>query len=200
MAVAMPSIWYQTHLDGGRYHVAGVSLPGVPGVLVGHNQRCAWGLTTAWQDAQDLFIERINPTGAAEYEFARPVAAHADGAGGDRRQGSEPRRRWWRSDLTQHGPLVSELLGESTPLALRWVAQDPADMLGAVLGYNRAANWPEFRASAGHLGRAGAQLRLRGRGRAHRLPAGRLDAGAGSRATASRPRLAGQASTNGSAS
>jgi penicillin amidase len=146
MAVAMPSIWYQMHLDGGRYHVAGVSLPGVPGVLVGHNQRCAWGLTTAWQDAQDLFIERINPTGAAEYEFRgqwRPIRTVQEVIGVKGRAAPEV----VEVRLTQHGPLVSELLGESTPLALRWVAQDPADMLGAVLGYNRAANWPEFRAS-----------------------------------------------------
>lgn len=146
MAVAMPSIWYQTHLDGGRYHVAGVSLPGVPGVLVGHNQRCAWGLTTAWQDAQDLFIERINPTNPAEYEFAgqwRPMQTVQEVIGV--KGWSEP--EVVEVKLTRHGPMVSKLLGESTPLALRWVAQDPADMLGAVLGYNRAANWQEFRAA-----------------------------------------------------
>jgi penicillin amidase len=146
MSVAMPSIWYQVHLDGGRYHVAGVSLPGVPGVLVGHNQQCAWGLTTAWQDAQDLFIERINPANPAEYEFQgqwRPLQTAQEVIAVKGRAAPEV----VEVRLTHHGPLVSELLGESTPLALRWVAQDPADMLGAVLGYNRAANWAEFRAA-----------------------------------------------------
>ncbi len=146
MSVAMPAIWYQVHLEGGRYHVAGVSLPGTPGVLVGHNQRCAWGLTTAWQDAQDLFIERINPANPAEYEFegqwrrlqtVQEVIAVKGRA--------EPEVVEVR--LTRHGPIVSELMGESTPMALRWVALDQTDMLGAVLGYDRAANWQEFRAA-----------------------------------------------------
>jgi penicillin G amidase len=49
--------------------------------------------------------------------------------------------------LTHHGPIVSGLMGETTPMALRWVALDQTDMLGAVLGYDRAANWQEFRAA-----------------------------------------------------
>jgi len=146
MSVAMPSIWYQAHLEGGRYHVAGVSLPGVPGVLVGHNQRCAWGLTTAWQDAQDLFIERINPANAAEYEFEgqwRPVQVVQEVIAVKGR--AEP--VVVEVKLTHHGPIVSGLMGESTPMALRWVALDQTDMLGAVLGYDRAADWQEFRAA-----------------------------------------------------
>lgn len=146
MSVAMPAIWYQVHLEGGRYHVAGVSLPGAPGVLVGHNQRCAWGLTTAWQDAQDLFIERINPANPGEYEFqgqwrrmqtVQEIIAVKGRA--------EP--EVIEVKLTHHGPIISELMGESTPMALRWVALDQTDMLGAVLGYGRAANWQEFRAA-----------------------------------------------------
>ena len=146
MSVAMPSIWYQAHLEGGRYHVAGVSLPGVPGVLVGHNQRCAWGLTTAWQDAQDLFIERFNPANAAEYEFEgqwRPVQVVQEVIAVKGR--AEP--VVVEVKLTRHGPIVSDLMGESTPMALRWVALDQTDMLGAVLGYDRAATWQEFRAA-----------------------------------------------------
>jgi penicillin amidase len=146
MSVAMPAIWYQVHLAGGRYQVAGVSLAGVPGVLVGHNQRCAWGLTTAWQDAQDLFIERINPANGAEYEFQgqwRPLQTVQEVIAVKGR--AEP--EVVEVKLTQHGPIVSDLMGESTPMALRWVALDQTDMLGALLGYDRAANWQEFRAA-----------------------------------------------------
>ena len=146
MAVAMPAIWYQVHLEGGRYHVAGVSLPGAPGVVVGHNQRCAWGLTTAWQDAQDLFIERINPANPAEYEFAgqwRPLQTVQEVIGVKGR----PEPEVVEVRLTHHGPIVSDLMGETAPMALRWVALDQTDMLGAVLGYDRAPNWQEFRAA-----------------------------------------------------
>jgi penicillin amidase len=146
MSVAMPSIWYQVHLDGGRYHVAGVSFPGAPGVVVGHNQRCAWGLTTAWQDAQDLFIERINPANPAQYEFQgnwRPIQTVQEVIAVKGRSDPEV----VEVKLTQHGPIVSGLMGETTPMALRWVALDQTDTLGAVLGYDRAANWQEFRAA-----------------------------------------------------
>jgi len=158
MAVAMPAIWYQVHLEGGRYHVAGVSLPGVPGVLVGHNRRCAWGLTTAWQDAQDLFIERITPAPPAHngdrtggtvsetYEFQgqqRPVQRVQELIAVKGR----PEPEVLEVRLTHHGPIVSDLMNEATPMALRWVALDQTDMLGAVLGYDRAANWQEFRAA-----------------------------------------------------
>ncbi len=146
MAVAMPAIWYQVHLEGGRYHVAGVSFPGAPGVVVGHNQRCAWGLTTAWQDAQDLFFERINPADPTQYEFRgdwRPLQTVQEVIAVKGRTKPEV----VEVKLTHHGPIVSGLMGESTPTALRWVALDPTDMLGAVLGYDRAANWQEFRAA-----------------------------------------------------
>jgi penicillin G amidase len=146
MSVAMPAIWYQVHLEGGRYHVAGVSLPCAPGVLVGHNQRCAWGLTTAWQDAQDLFVERINPANPAEYEFQgqwRPIQTVQEVIAVKGR--AEP--EVVEVKLTHHGPIVSDLMGEIAPMALRWVALDQTDMLGAVLGYDRAANWQEFRAA-----------------------------------------------------
>jgi penicillin amidase len=144
MAVAMPAIWYQVHLEGGRYHVAGVSLPGVPGVLVGHNQRCAWGLTTAWQDAQDLFVERINPANPTEYEFEeqwRPMQVIQEVIAVKGRVEPEV----VEVKLTHHGPIVSDLMGESTSMALRWVALDATDMLGALLGCDRATNWQEFR-------------------------------------------------------
>lgn len=146
MSVAMPALWYQVHLEGGRYHVAGTSFPGAPGVVVGHNRQCAWGLTTAWQDAQDLFIERLNPQNPDEYEFDGdwlPVQVVQEVIQVKGR--SEPVVVAARA--TQHGPLVHDLMGETQPMALRWVALDQADMLGAVLGYDRASNWQEFRAA-----------------------------------------------------
>jgi penicillin amidase len=146
MPVALPAIWYQVHLEGGRYQVAGVSFPGAPGVVVGHNQRCAWGLTVAGQDAQDLFIERINPANPAQYEFLgdwRPIQTVQEVVAVKGRTDPEV----VEVKLTHHGPIVSGLMGEITPMALRWVALDATDMLGAVLGYDRATNWQEFRAA-----------------------------------------------------
>ena len=119
MSVAMPALWYQVHLSGGRYQEAGVSLPGIPGVVVGHNEHIAWGMTTGWQDAQDLYVEKANPANPREFEF---------------------RGQWEKAEIvrevilvkgrsapvveevliTRHGPIISKLAGEEQPLALRW--------------------------------------------------------------------------------
>jgi penicillin amidase len=146
MQLQIPAIWYEVHLDGGDYHVTGVSLPGLPGVVVGHNERCAWGMTTAWQDAQDLYVERLNPANPHQYEF--------QGTWLDAEVISEEIRVKGRSApviqevvLTHHGPIVSDLVGEPTPLALRWVALEPSNLLRSALGYNRARDWHEFRAA-----------------------------------------------------
>ncbi|MBN1136295.1 MAG: penicillin acylase family protein [Anaerolineae bacterium] len=146
MVLQIPAIWYQVHLDGGDYHVTGVSLPGLPGVVVGHNERCAWGMTTAWQDAQDLYVERLNPANPHQYEF--------QGAWLDAEVISEEIRVKGRTAsviqevvITRHGPIISGLIGEPTPLALRWVALEPSNLLRSALSYNRARNWSEFRAA-----------------------------------------------------
>lgn len=59
LPVAMPSLWYLVHLQGADMHVAGCSVPGLPPVLVGHNERVAWGITLAYTDCEDLFAEEF---------------------------------------------------------------------------------------------------------------------------------------------
>ena len=149
MALQIPAIWYQIHLDGGDYHVTGVSLTGLPGVVVGHNDRCAWGMTTAWQDAQDLYVERLNPANPHQYEF--------QGAWLEAEVTSEEIRVKGRAapviqevTITRHGPIISDVIGEPTPLALRWVALEPSNLLRSALGYDRARDWHEFRAVLTH--------------------------------------------------
>ncbi len=61
----IPNTWYEIHLTSGDYDVAGVSLPGLPAVIVGHNQRIAWGFTNLGPDVEDLYVENFN--GQGEY-------------------------------------------------------------------------------------------------------------------------------------
>ncbi len=60
-----PGIWYELELEAPGYHVAGTALPGLPLVVIGHNEYLAWGLTTAMADTQDIFVERLTPDGRA---------------------------------------------------------------------------------------------------------------------------------------
>ena len=74
LGVEIPSTWYEIGLHCVKvtkdcpYDVVGVSAPGVPGVLIGHNQQIAWGFTNLGADVQDLYVERINPDNATQYE------------------------------------------------------------------------------------------------------------------------------------
>ncbi len=148
LQLQIPALWHQIHLVGGGYNVTGVSLPGMPGVVIGHNERCAWGLTTAWQDVQDLYIEKLNPANPHQYE--------CQGQWVDAQVFREEIHVKGRREpvvqevvVTRHGPIISPLVGEETPLALRWVALEPGNLLRSVLRYNRARDWDEFRAALG---------------------------------------------------
>jgi penicillin amidase len=148
LQLSMPAGWYEIHLSGGEYHVTGVSFPGLPGVVVGHNQDCAWGLTTAWQDAQDLYVERLNPENPHQYQY-KDEWLDADVVR------EEIRVKGWDEPvieeviITHHGPIISGLVGEEIPLALHWVGLERIDasILTSALHYSRARNWQEFRAA-----------------------------------------------------
>ena len=145
--IQMPSIWYENHLVGGPYNVIGVSFAGVPGVIVGHNEQVAWGLTNVNPDVQDLYVERFHPRDPDRYlyrdqwERARVLREEIQVKGR-----SEPEILTVR--ITRHGPVINPVVaGLPAFLALRWTAHDPDRILGAVLGLNRAQTWDEFRAA-----------------------------------------------------
>src|SRR5437899_6994732 len=59
----MPNLWYEVHLRSGKLDVAGVALPGTPAVILGHNQRIAWGFTNVGPTVEDLYLETFNSDG-----------------------------------------------------------------------------------------------------------------------------------------
>ena len=76
LGIGMPSVWFMNGLhcrtvsELCRYDVAGVSFPGVPGIVLGHNDRIAWGATNAGPDVQDLFLEDVDPADPDNYLVA----------------------------------------------------------------------------------------------------------------------------------
>ncbi len=166
LAAQIPSLWHQIGLHCAPktpacpYDLAGFSLLGIPGVVIGHNDRIAWGLTDVTDDVQDLFIERINPNNPNQYEANEEwvdmelVQETIEVARGD------PVELTVR--LTRHGPIISEVFddlqgfAERTNLelpgqhaiALRWTGFEPSTIFSAILKINRAQNWDEFREAA----------------------------------------------------
>jgi len=146
LMLQLPNVWYECHLQGGDYNVTGVSLPGLPGIIIGHNEHIAWGMTTAWQDVQDLYIEKFNPDNPHQYEFqgqweeAQVIREEIRVKGQDEPVIEEVL-------VTCHGPIISKVLGEEVPLALRWVGEEPGQLARSHLAYNKARNWEEFTAA-----------------------------------------------------
>jgi len=135
----MPNLWYEAHLHSGTFDVAGVTLPGMPYVVVGHNQRVAWGFTNVGPTVTDIFIENFNPQGAYQTPAGwvqpehRMELIHVKG----------------NPDvnvdvkITRHGPVITELVpGETRPLALRWTMYDGLRI--PFFDVNAAQNWQEF--------------------------------------------------------
>jgi penicillin amidase len=164
LAPSMPGIWYQVGLhcraitDECREDVAGFSFSGLPGVVVGHNKRVAWGVTTMYADVADLYLEKV--TGDT-YEYdgkAVPLETRTERfevAGGKAEEITV------RS--TRHGPILSDLdediadVGTGTSptaprgtyeVALRWTALTPEPTIKAVFALGRAHDWDSFRDAA----------------------------------------------------
>jgi penicillin amidase len=142
----MPNLWYEAHLHAGNLDVAGVTLPGMPYVIVGHNQRIAWGFTNVGPTVTDVYIENFNGQGAYQTPggWAQPEhrteVIHVKGkpdVNVDVR-------------ITRHGPIVTEIVsGETRPLALRWTLYDSLHI--PFLDVNEAQNWQDFRRAFSQL-------------------------------------------------
>jgi penicillin amidase len=89
LSLTTPAIWYVNHLVGAGFNVVGVSLPGAPGVIVGHNEQVAWGFTNGFPDVQDLYIEQVR---RGEDGRAVPVPGYVAPGRGDPR--ADRRQRW----------------------------------------------------------------------------------------------------------
>jgi penicillin amidase len=140
----MPNLWYEAHLKcvnpAGNLDVAGVTLPGMPYVIVGHNQRIAWGFTNVGPTVTDAFIENFNGQGA--YQTAQGWQQPEHRAEVIHVKGKPDVTLDVR--ITRHGPIVTDTLpGETRQVALRWTLYDGLRM--PLFDVNSAQNWEEFR-------------------------------------------------------
>ena len=136
----MPNLWYEAHLKAGNLDVAGVTLPGMPYVIVGHNQRIAWGFTNVGPTVADAFIENFNAQGAYQTPQGWQQPEHR----------AEVIHVKGQPDVvldvrtTRHGPVITPILpGETRQIALRWTLYDGLRM--PFLDVDSAQNWEDFR-------------------------------------------------------
>ena len=157
LKLSAPALWYFARLEAPGLKVAGATLPGLPLVVLGQNEHIAWGFTNTAPDVQDLYIERIKPDDAKQYQTPDGWAAFETFAETIQVRGQPDVALTVR--VTRHGPVISDsgvtqdLVGAldkpSYALALRWTALD-ADpgTLDAGLAFSRAKSVAEFTAAS----------------------------------------------------
>lgn len=177
LAIQMPSIWYQIGLHckpknaDCPYDVAGFSMAGVPAVIIGHNDRIAWGFTNLGPDVMDLYIEKINPANPNQYEVNGKWVDFEIRKETIKVAGGDPIEMDVR--ISRHGPIISEVFGvlknEGDPkdekfvpfkdnvgielpaqyaIALKWTAFTVSSSFVAPWMVNTAQNFEQFREAA----------------------------------------------------
>ncbi len=146
LGLSTPSIWYQMHLQSPQQNVNGVIFAGIPGIILGHNEDIAWGVTNVGPDVQDLYIEIPNPDNPTQFRY--------DGQWEQAEVRDEPIRVKdgetvdFEVVVTRHGPIMTDLaFKETEPTAqfsMQWTALQPTAELRAVLGFNKAKSWDDF--------------------------------------------------------
>ncbi len=138
---SVPSTWYTVHLKAPGLNVTGVSLPGVPCIIIGHNDRIAWGVTNLGFDVQDLYLENLDPrTGRYVYKGKVEQARLENDPIPVKGRKPEPFAIW----VTRHGPVIPDQGNKY--YALRWTAAEPGSFQFPFLEIDRASNWNEFTA------------------------------------------------------
>lgn len=147
LGLTAPAIWYENHLSGAGLEVTGVTFPGIPGVISGHNGHVAWGYTNGFPDVQDLYIERLRRTAEGR------IQAEYNGAWEDVRLLHEVIRVKGQKPvieeviITRHGPVINSLaadLAGEEPLALRWTSLEPDTISHSLFAMMQAQNCVMF--------------------------------------------------------
>ncbi|MGQ4432293.1 MULTISPECIES: penicillin acylase family protein [unclassified Streptomyces] len=168
LEASLPSVWYQMGLhcravsSKCQYDVSGYTFAGMPGVVIGHNQNIAWGMTNSGVDTTDLYLEKLSGDGYLYDGKTKPFTTRTETI---KVAGGASKKIVVRE--TDNGPLLSdrddELVkvgkkatvdaaapdrGDGYGIALRWTAEDPGTTMDAVFAIDKASNWTEFRAAS----------------------------------------------------
>ncbi|MGN9840880.1 penicillin acylase family protein [Nonomuraea sp. H19] len=155
LSAQMPSVWYQAGLHCRKiteecsYDVTGFTFSGVPGVVIGHTDKIAWGFTNLGPDVADLFLEKVD---GDTYLYKGEQVKLETRQEQIKVAGGAPVTITVKS--TVHGPLINEVIdsarpsGEANAVALQWTALTPGRTADAIFALNRATDWQEFKAAA----------------------------------------------------
>lgn len=151
LELTLPSIWYQVQLHAPGINVCGVTIPGIPAVVIGFNQNVAWGVTNVDADVYDLYKIKFKDStrdfywhdGKWKPTRIREELIYVKGQ-------LKPVQQ--KVIYTHHGP-VSELSDPSvqTPdLAVRWIGHEPGNSFITFYELNKAKSYDDYRTALRH--------------------------------------------------
>ena len=146
IAFGAPNCWYQAHLVGGRFNVAGAGYAGAPGILIGRNLRVAWGITNNISSQRDLYQERTDPAHPGAFLYDGQWEPARERVEAIKVHGQGVREAVVRS--SRNGPIIDEILPDfargTGPVSLRWVGALPCGWPTSILEMNAAESCDEF--------------------------------------------------------
>jgi penicillin amidase len=143
LEINLPPLWYEIHLHCPSHNVIGVTIPGLPWVIIGHNENIAWGLSNSTVDAQDLYVEKFNETYDMYWEQDTwvPLVRKEEIIRVKGRKEPEKLEVMW----TVRGPVISPHIVESqNPISLKWTIHQGDRVFRAGYLLNKAQNWDDF--------------------------------------------------------
>lgn len=146
LQATQPPIWYLINLSAPGLKVAGVSTPGLPGVIIGHNENIAWGMTNVGPDVQDLYLETFDAGGKVKTPNGYEAATIRREEIKFRPQPLTPQTESQILEVVQtpNGVIYYENGGKK--YALKWTAFNPKnDSLKMIASLAKAKNWTDFR-------------------------------------------------------
>ncbi len=144
---SIPGVWHAVQLQAPGMNVEGVALPGLPGVISGHNDRIAWGMTNLGFDVEDVYEERIDQRDGHYLYSGKVEQAKAEREVIPVRGRAPEEMLLW---VTRHGPIFQT--AKNAALSLRWTLYDAAQFQYIFLDIDRAASWEDFRTAISRFG------------------------------------------------
>lgn len=146
LGLSTPSIWYQMHLSSPSQNVSGVIFAGIPGIILGHNEDIAWGVTNVGPDVQDLYIEMPNPDNPTQFKYENKWEQAEVRKEKIKVKGKKAVD--YEVVVTRHGPIISDLaFKKEKPTAvfsMQWTALQSTQELQAILNMDKAKDWHQF--------------------------------------------------------
>jgi penicillin amidase len=146
-----PCLFYILHLSSPNIKAIGISVPGLPGIVIGRNQSIAWGLTNSMIDDIDFYIEKLDSADSSHYLHQGKSQAFAETVELIPIRGKEPYKLIIRS--TQNGPIINGVASiaakNEVPISLRWAGFETGDEFSASQRLLHVQNWQDFLQAAG---------------------------------------------------